>query len=119
MNATISQRLASARSLAAHKRQPVIGQTIGDRLLCAWLVTTGVVWVQTRLTLHSERMRERQDSRLVVRGVAGGYLRTYEFGHGMAWAQRLIRRYTAEITPAGAQNDGAGRPVASLSQAGV
>jgi hypothetical protein len=34
----------------------------------------------------------------VARGVAGGYLRTFEFKKSLAWAMRLMTRYTATET---------------------
>jgi hypothetical protein len=52
-----------------------------------------VVWVQTRSPQFARKLSQRSDSRLVARGVAGGYLRTFEFPHGLAWAGRLIARY--------------------------
>jgi hypothetical protein len=69
-------------------------ETIGCRELAAWQVSPGVVWVQTRSPQFARKLSQRADSRLVVRGVAGGYLRTFEFKHGLAWAKRLIARYT-------------------------
>ena len=68
-------------------------ETIGDHWLSAWLVSPGAVWVQTRLPQFARKLSQRSDSRLVAQGVAGGYLRTYEFLHGLAWAGRLITRY--------------------------
>jgi len=83
-----------------------LNTAVGDRELCAWQPVRGIVWVQTRDPKHAKRMAERQDSRLVVRGVAGGYLRTFEFRHSMAWAGRLVNRYTAVET---ATNEALGR----------
>jgi hypothetical protein len=68
-------------------------ETIGDRWLSAWLVAPGVVWVQTRSPQFARKLSQRSDSRLVAQGVAGGYLRIFEFRHGQAWAGRLIARY--------------------------
>jgi hypothetical protein len=68
-------------------------ETIGDRWLSAWQVAPGVVWVQTRSPQFARKLSQRSDSRLVAHGVAGGYLRTFEFQHGLAWARRLIARY--------------------------
>ena len=67
---------------------------IGDCLLCAWQPVPGVTWVQTRSPQFARKLSQRSDSRLVMRGVAGGYLRAFEFQHGLAWARRLIARYT-------------------------
>jgi hypothetical protein len=69
-------------------------ETIGTRELSAWQVASGVVWVQARSPQFARKLSQRSDSRLVVQGVAGGYLRTFEFQHGLAWAGRLIARYT-------------------------
>jgi len=55
--------------------------------------------VQTRSPQFARKLSQRNDSRPVVRGVAGGYLRTFEFEHGLAWARRLIARYTRNETP--------------------
>jgi len=73
--------------------------TIGNRSLSAWLVAPGVCWVQTRSPVHAEKLAKRRDSRLVVRGVAGGFLRTFEFQHSMAWAKPLLARYVQAGEP--------------------
>jgi hypothetical protein len=78
-------------------------ETIGDHWLSAWLVAPGVTWVQTRSPQFARKLSQRGDSRLIVRGVAGGYLRTFEFHHGLAWARRLIARYTQNETPTNAE----------------
>jgi len=78
-------------------------ETIGCHELSAWLVAPGVTWVQTRSPQFARKLSQRSDSRLIVRGVAGGYLRTFEFRHGLAWARRLIARYTAAETPTNAR----------------
>jgi hypothetical protein len=72
-----------------------LNEAIGGRLLSAWSVAPGVVWVQTRSPAFARKLQQRGDSRLVTVGVAGGYLRGFEFLHGMAWARRLIGRYNA------------------------
>ena len=80
-----------------------LNTVIGDRLLCAWQPAPGVCWVQTRSPQFARKLSQRSDSRLVVQGVAGGYLRTFEFQHGLAWARRLIARYTRNETPTNAR----------------
>lgn len=80
----------------------MITDIIGDRWLSAWLVAPGVVWVQTRLPQFARKLSQRSDSRLVARGVAGGYLRTYEIPHGLTWAGRLIGRYAKNGMPTNA-----------------
>jgi len=86
-------------------------ETIGTRELSAWQVASGVVWVQTRSPQFARKLLQRSDSRLVACGVAGGYLRTFEFLHGLAWAGRLIARYTKNET---ATNAGKTAPVCPL-----
>jgi hypothetical protein len=71
-----------------------LNTAVGDRDLCAWQPIRGVVWVQTRNPNHARRMAKRSDGKLVARGVAGGYLKTFEFQQSLAWAVRLMRRYT-------------------------
>ena len=72
-------------------------EIIGDRMLCAWRVAYGVVRVQTRDPKHFSRLSSRSDSKLVGYGVAGGYLKLFDFaGKDMAWARRLIGRYTGQ-----------------------
>jgi hypothetical protein len=71
-----------------------LNEAVGNYSLCAWLVAPGVTWVQTREPKFARKLSQRADSHLVARGVAGGYLRTFAFRHGMAWARRLISRYT-------------------------
>lgn len=68
-------------------------ETVGTRELSAWLVAPGVTWVQTRSPQFARKLSQRSDSRLVAQGVAGGYLRIFEFRRGLAWAGRLIARY--------------------------
>jgi hypothetical protein len=77
-------------------------ETIGCHELSAWLVAPGVTWVQTRSPQFARKLSQRGDSRQVACGVAGGYLRTFEFRHGLAWARRLITRYTQNETPTNA-----------------
>jgi hypothetical protein len=79
-----------------------LNTVIGTDELCAWQPVAGVTWLQTRSPQFARKLSQRQDSRLVMRGVAGGYLRTFEFRHSLTWAQRLLARYTrhAEATNA-------------------
>ena len=76
---------------------------IGCHELSAWLVAPGVTLVQSRSPQFARKLSQRSDSRLVARGVAGGYLRIFEFQHGLAWAGRLIARYTKNKTATNAQ----------------
>jgi len=85
-----------------------LNEAIGGHELCAWQPVRGVVWVQTRNPKHARRMAQRGDSRLVVRGVAGGYLKTFEFRGALAWAARLMKRYLTDKT---ATNEGLGRAI--------
>jgi hypothetical protein len=75
-----------------------LNEAIGDHWLSAWQVGPGTVWVQTRSPQFARKLSQRGDSHLVARGVAGGYLRTFSFHHGLAWARRLIARYTRTET---------------------
>lgn len=79
-----------------------LNTAVGTAELCAWQPVPGVTWVQTRSPQHARRLGQRNDCRLVVRSVLGGYLRTFEFaGKTLAWAERLIERYTRSHTPTG------------------
>jgi hypothetical protein len=73
-----------------------LNTVIGTTELSAWQPVPGITWVQCRMAEHANRLAKRSDSRLVVCGMAGGYLKTYEFRHSLAWAERLIRRYTRQ-----------------------
>lgn len=66
---------------------------IGNPELSAWQVAPGVIWVQTRSPEFARVLARRSDSRRVLRGVTGGYLRTFEFRHGLTWARQLIARH--------------------------
>jgi hypothetical protein len=78
--------------------KPTFNEAIGDRWLCAWQTAPGGVWVQTRSPQLARKLSRRSDGHLVAWGVAGGFLRTYAFGHGLAWARRLVDRYqSAEV----------------------
>ena len=50
--------------------------------------------MQTRNPNHARRMAKRSDGKLVARGVVGTYLKTFEFRQSLAWAVRLMARYT-------------------------
>jgi hypothetical protein len=89
-----------------------LNTAIGDQELCAWQPAKGTVWVQTRDPRHARRMAKRADARLVVRGVAGGFLKTFEFRQPMTWARRLINRYMAAEATANAGLNRAVCPVA-------
>jgi hypothetical protein len=71
-----------------------LNTAIGAAELCAWQPVRGVTCVQTRSPQFARKLSQRRDSRLVAYGVSGGYLRTFEFRHPLAWARRLIARYT-------------------------
>ena len=74
----------------------LLNTAVGDGDLCAWQPVPGVVRVQTRDPKHAKRLAKRKDGRSVVVGVAGGFLRTFEFRHSLPWAVRLMNRYTAD-----------------------
>jgi hypothetical protein len=90
-----------------------LNMAVGDRDLCAWQPVRGIVWVQTRNPQHARRMAKRSDSRLVAYGVAGGYLKTFEFRQSMGWAVRLMKRYLAAEVTANAASNHAVCPLAS------
>jgi hypothetical protein len=50
--------------------------------------------VQTRLPAFARKLGQRNDARLVAEDNGGGYLRVYAFAKSLAWAGRLIKRYT-------------------------
>jgi len=91
-----------------------LNEAIGNRELSAWQVAPGLTWVQSRSPQFVRKLSQRSDSRLVVQGVAGGYVRTFEFPHRLAWARRLIERYTRNETPT---NERITAPVCSVSAA--
>ena len=82
--------------------------TIGGWDLCAWQPVRGVVWVQTRNPQHARRLAQREDGRLVAWGVAGGYLKAFEFARTITWAIDLMARYTAAEK---ATNEALGRAI--------
>ena len=90
-----------------------LNEAIGGRELCAWQPARGVVWVQTRSPKHARRMGQRGDSRLVARGVAGGYLKTFEFQRSLTWAMRLMKRYMSDVAATNAALSDANCPTAS------
>jgi hypothetical protein len=75
-----------------------LNTTIGDSDLCAWQPVRGITWVQTRNWKHAQRLSRRKDGKLVAYGVAGGFMRTFEFAQPMSWAIRLMARYTSSGT---------------------
>ena len=77
-----------------------LNTAVVDRDLCAWQPVRGIVCIQTRNSKHARRLAKRKDGRLVATGVVGGFLRTYEFAHSLAWAVRLMARYTTSETTA-------------------
>jgi hypothetical protein len=92
---------------------------IGCRELSAWQTAPCVTWVQTRSPQFARKLSQRSDSSLVAYGVAGGYLRTFQFHHGLAWARRLISRYTQNETPTNARiNSPACPPRRRMAEAG-
>lgn len=92
--------------------------TIGNDALCAWQPSPGVTWVQTRSPQFACKLARRQDSRLVMRGVSGGYLRTFEFRHSLTWAQRLIRRYSLALRVTNEPKTASDTPQEGISPAG-
>ena len=95
-----------------------LNTAIGDQELCAWQPVRGIVWVQTRNPKHARRLAQREDGRQVAYGVAGGYLKTFEFQQSLAWATRLIKRYTANETATNAALNRAICPTAGRAAGG-
>ena len=93
-----------------------LNTTAGHRELCAWQPVAGITWVQTRNPKHAKRLAKRKDGRLVAWGVAGGFLRTFEFKRPMSWAIRLLSRYTADEETANAALNSAIRPESNFSK---
>ena len=108
----MTRRVLTAEVTESREARLGPNTAVGDRELCAWQPVKGVVWVQTRAPEHARRMAQRQDSRLVVVGMAGGYLKTFEFRRSLAWAVRLMKRYKAGETATNAGLDGAVCPPA-------
>ena len=92
-----------------------LNTAVGDRDLCAWQPVRGIVWVQTRNSKHARRLAQRDDGKLVAWGLAGGYLKTYEFAQSITWAIDLMARYTAVETTANEALGDAKRPQTKLS----
>src|ERR1051325_6461593 len=88
-----------------------LNTTIGADVLCAWQPVLGITWVQTRSPQHARKLLQQRGSRLVMRGVAGGYLRTFEFRRSLRWARQLILRYTQDEKATNAQITAAVSPI--------
>ena len=80
----------------------MIGDTIGNSAISAWLVTSGVCWIQTSSARHARRLSQRSDTRMVGNGVVGGFLRIFEAQHSLSWAKRFIARHETNEVPTGA-----------------
>ena len=74
--------------------------TVGGPELSAWSVAPGVVWVQSRRPEFTDVLRKRRDARLVVRGVLGGYLRTFEVARPLRWARAFVDRQLRKLDAA-------------------
>jgi len=92
--------------------------SVGNHDLCAWQPVRGITWVQTRNPNHARRMAQRSDSHVVVTGLWGGYLKTFEFRKPLSWAVRLIERYEANDKAANAARKLAICPRTSRKPAG-
>ena len=77
----------------------MIGDTIGNSVISAWLVAPGVCWIQTSSARHARRLSQRSDTRVVVIGAGGGYLRTFEVSRPLAWAKRFINSHETDQEP--------------------
>jgi hypothetical protein len=93
----LSERKVVALSNVPHIEPAIhspLNTVIGTPDLCAWQPDAGTTWVQTRSSKFANKLSRRRDSTLVAVGVAGGYLRIFKFTKSLAWARRLLRRYT-------------------------
>jgi hypothetical protein len=75
------------------------GSMIGDSVISAWLVEPGVCWIQTSSALYARRLSQRSDTRIVGKGVTGGFLRTFEVQRPLSWAKRFIRSHEKNEEP--------------------
>lgn len=105
------RKLREVKCVNESARSISFDTTIGYLDLSAWQPFPGATWIQTRLPELARKLAQRSDSRLVMWGVAGGYLRTFEFRHGLAWARRLIRRYTEDLKTTNEQKIDSLRPI--------
>ena len=80
-----------------------LNAAVGDRASCAWQPVHGIWWVQTRKPEYAKQLGRHPDGRLVAWGVAGGFLRTFEFAKSTRWMIRLLARYTQNETCANDQ----------------
>ena len=77
----------------------MIGDTIGNSAISAWLAASGVCWIQTSSARHARRLSQRSDTRMVGKSVAGGFLRTFEVQRPLSWAKRFIRSHEKNEEP--------------------
>lgn len=80
-----------------------LNAAVGDRASCAWQPVHGIWWVQTRKPEYAKQLGRHPDGRLVAWGVAGGFLRTFEFDKSTRRMIRLLARYTRNETGANDQ----------------
>lgn len=83
---------------APTRKRAAIGDTVGTRELNAWQTAPGSVWIQTRSPEFARKLARRADCRLVAKGVAGGFLRTFIMPRPLTFARKLICRYIADET---------------------
>lgn len=113
-----SPRNGNQQASRVEPQRHSLNVVLGTPDLCAWAPTSGVSWVQTRVPHYARKLSQRQDSRLVMCGVAGGYLRTFEFHHRLSWAQRLITRYTRHAEATNARLTAPASPSSAFSPGG-
>ncbi len=68
---------------------------VNFRAPSAWRVAPGVVWLQVHEARLTEALKKVTGWKLVAYGVAGGYLRIFEFHRPLAWALDWITRHTS------------------------
>jgi hypothetical protein len=72
-------------------------EQFGDQILSAWRVAPRIYWVQSRLPAFTRKLQSRLNAKLVVNGVSGGYLRTYEITISRNAVQKLLTRWLNSI----------------------
>jgi hypothetical protein len=63
----------------------------GDRdRLCAWAVSEGKTWVQTREPAIAQHLTRNKEFRLVATGVKGGYLKIFSTPYTLDWVRKNL-----------------------------
>jgi hypothetical protein len=73
-------------------------EVFGNQTLSAWRVAPRIYWIQSRLPAFTRKLQSRDHSKLVMSGVSGGYLRTYEVPISRCAVQKLVTRWLNSIS---------------------